>query len=59
MKKVGILGAGTWGSAIAKVLCEIGNYVRKRKIEHIIGSFLGMENQILLNKLCFFVITDR
>ena len=27
MKKIGILGAGTWGSAIAKVLCEIGNAV--------------------------------
>ena len=27
MKKIGILGAGTWGSAIAKVLCEIRNEV--------------------------------
>ena len=27
MKKIGILGAGTWGSALAKVLCEAGNDV--------------------------------
>jgi len=27
MKKIGILGAGTWGSALAKVLCEGGNRV--------------------------------
>lgn len=27
MKNIGILGAGTWGSALAKVLCEGGNAV--------------------------------
>ncbi len=27
MKNIGILGAGTWGSALAKVLCEGGNSV--------------------------------
>jgi len=27
MKKVGVLGAGTWGSAIAKILCESENDV--------------------------------
>lgn len=27
MKRIGVLGAGTWGSAIAKVLCESGNDV--------------------------------
>ena len=27
MKNIGILGAGTWGSALAKVLCECGNDV--------------------------------
>ena len=27
MKNIGILGAGTWGSALAKVLCEGGNPV--------------------------------
>ena len=27
MKKIGILGAGTWGSALAKVLCKGGNTV--------------------------------
>ncbi len=27
MKAIGILGAGTWGSALAKVLCECGNDV--------------------------------
>ena len=27
MKKIGVLGAGTWGMALARMLCNAGNYV--------------------------------
>ena len=36
MKKIGVLGAGTWGMALARMLCNAGNEV-------IVWSALGAE----------------
>ena len=36
MRKIGVLGAGTWGMALARMLCNAGNEV-------IVWSAIGQE----------------